>query len=327
MSKENTVRKLAWLTLLVWGAAACGSDKGSEEAPAPAVEEAPAPEKPAPKAVFEGPGLLLPKSVASWTISDPPRYFGPDNLYDLINGGAEVYTEMGLERMVTCDYRSPEHPNITVTVEIYDMGSPLGAFGRVARFLNGQADPSAAGKGLPGDLEKRGLFGDTDVVFWKGKYLTHLTLMDESPDATMETIKAKGKQILPGFVTATAAAVKEDAPAPEALANLPAENQLEGSQAWEPKNLAGVNDLGPGFSARYKSGEAEWTLFFTDEKADEKQAEELQGKVTAEALGKPAAAKKAGKRLIGYVTGGESLDKEVEKTIRKQLDELAKGLR
>ena len=47
----------------------------------------------APEAVFEGPGEMVPKTVDGFEISSNPRYFGPGNLYDLINGGAEIYAE------------------------------------------------------------------------------------------------------------------------------------------------------------------------------------------------------------------------------------------
>ena len=105
---------------------------------------------------FEGPGALLGRQVGDWRISSAPRYFGPDNLYDLINGGAEIYVEFGLTKMVTVDYKAPDRKTQTVTVEVYDMGTPNGAFGRVARFLDGLVDPSGAGDGLPADLAELG---------------------------------------------------------------------------------------------------------------------------------------------------------------------------
>ena len=64
---------------------------------------------------------------------------------------------MGLVKMVTSDYKSQAHATITVTVEIYDMGSSLGALGRVGRFLAGRSDPSKAGEGLPEALREYAL--------------------------------------------------------------------------------------------------------------------------------------------------------------------------
>jgi hypothetical protein len=279
------------------------------------------------KIVLKGPGKLLPQKMPDWTFTGAPRYFGPSNLYDLINGGAEIYVELGLKEMVTADYKSKKQRAVTVTLEIYDMGSPLGAFGRVARFLNGQSDPSRAGEGLPEALSTRGLLGDTDLIFWKGRHLVHVTAMDESPEATPESMAKLGKALLPEFATACARAITEDAPFPSEVAAFPKEHLIARTEAWEPKTLAGHADLGPGFSARYQEGETRWTLFVTAPIDDAKALEAKLTKLGGDAAGKKTGALRTSKRIAGYVADVDQVPPKDAALVQKQLEALAAAFR
>jgi hypothetical protein len=262
--------------------------------------------EPAAEMVFEGPGALLSREVDGWKISSAPRYFGPDNLFDLINGGAEIYVEFGLVRMVTADYRTPSSKTQTVTVEVYDMGTPNGAFGRTARFLEGLADPSESGKGLPAELVDLGILGEGDLVFWKGKYLGHMTLLEEDPAADIAAIAEAGKQILPRFAAFLASRIQGPAAIPEVFARFPAEGRIGRSEAWFPGDVLGIEGLGAGYAMRYKSGEHAWTAFATEEFADAKAAESAWKSVkSAVAEGRRVALKVAGERVVGLVQDSE----------------------
>lgn len=255
-----------------------------------------------PEAVFQGPGTLLPKSVADFALAADPRYFGPDNLYDLINGGAEIYRDYGLVQMVTADYRDPARETISVTLEIYDQGSFLGALGRMARFLAERIDPKDAGKGLPAELEQQGIFSGMDIIFYKNKYLVHLTLLDESPSATPESMEKAGMEILPKFVNAVGEKIPQSPDLPQELRAFPEEHKVARSESWEPKNLAGVVGLGAGFSARYQREKIAWRLFATEETADPKSLQKLLYEKHGDQLEKKRLFfKVAKKRLLGFV--------------------------
>ena len=171
--------------------------------PSPETSEVAArkPESPAVEATFEfrGPGQHLPKAVGAFRVANAPRYFDRSNLYNLINGGSEVYISLGLKEMVTADYTSKDKPKVTVTVEIYDMASPKNASARFQKFLAGWEDPSSAGKGLPDSMTKRGLLGSANASFWKEQYLVNVTVLDESDSASKETMTLLGAQLLPEF--------------------------------------------------------------------------------------------------------------------------------
>ena len=284
------------------------ADRGAAPDPAgPGEAATPAEEK----MVFEGPGKRLPREAGAWRLASAPRYFGPDNLYDLINGGAEIYVQLGLEKMVTADYRSPKLDGVTVTAEIYDMGSPRGAFGRTARFLESLVDPSDAGEGLPEAWADRGILGDGDLKLWKDRYLVHLTWLDESADATPESIGAASRAHLPKIAEAIRAKIEDDAPAPPAVERFPEDGRIARSEAWTPDDVLGIEGLGPGFTARYEVGEARLTAFATEELADEQAAAAAWKAVKSdEARDRRIAVQVAGKRVVGLVASGDAASGE-----------------
>lgn len=297
-------------------AASCSSDPERPNAPRPVAESRTGVQSaPTGEMVFEGPGTKLVEQVGEWKIAGPPRYFGPNNLWDLIDGGAEIYVEFGLVKMVTADYKSVARPTQTVTVEVYDMGSPNGAFGRTARFLEGLADPSGAGQGLPAGIAERGILGDGDLVTWKGRYLIHATLLEENPAADPAEIARIGKEVLPGFAEAASARIEGRTALPEVFGRFPAEGRIGRSEAWFPGDVLGIAGLGSGFAVRYAKGGVSWTAFATERFTDAKAAEAAWKSVkSAGADGRRLAIKIAGERVVGLVQEGEPglTDEEAE---------------
>ena len=306
----NVISTLFAILTLFFASSCSSSDPGRKTPAAESPDTKAAKEEPAkePEMVFEGPGELLPRDISGWAISSPPRYFGPENLYDLINGGAEIYVEFGLEKMVTAEYRKDGVDGLSVTAEVYDMGGVLGAFGRTARFLEGQKDPSKAGVGLPEGMASRGILGDGDLVVWKDGVLVHLTLMDERPDATADSIGEMGRKVLP-MVAGSILSRVEDAPsAPEVFGLFPEEKRMARTEAWHPTDLMGISGLGKGFSVRYTDGDVSWTAFATvemDEKAVSAAWERAKG---AEADGRRLVARPSGKRLVGLTLDAGEMD-------------------
>ncbi|MDD5306828.1 MAG: hypothetical protein PHU25_05855 [Deltaproteobacteria bacterium] len=280
--------------------------------------------------VFEGPGAVLPRTVGAWKVKSSPRYFGPDNLYDLIDGGADVYTRFGMTRMVTADYGDATRPQLTATVEIYDMGGAKNAYGRAARFLSGRTDAAVAGQGLPSGLESRGVFGGADAVFWKSRFLVHLTLLDESPSATPESMSAAGRELLPPFASAIASAIADDPPPPPDLSLFPSADRVARGDAWEPADLLGIPGFGEGFSVSYSKAGKTWIAVSSPSFASESDAQAAQLRVSKGLVkgalrdGRRIALAAAGHRLVGIVDEGEP--PLAATRLSSVLAELAKGM-
>jgi hypothetical protein len=64
--------------------------------------------------------------VGGWTPLAESSDYGPEDLWELINGAADAFLSYGFQGVRVQDYGAGE---LSVTVQVYDMGSPLNAFG------------------------------------------------------------------------------------------------------------------------------------------------------------------------------------------------------
>ena len=67
-----------------------------------------------PKQKFE---LNLPEVINSWSLSEKPDIYAGDDLFQHINGGAEIYHEYGFIRVISGVYKNRELKSINA--EIY----------------------------------------------------------------------------------------------------------------------------------------------------------------------------------------------------------------
>lgn len=127
----------------------------------------------------EGISLLLPESdeVENWTEFDLPQQVEGEDLFTLINGGAEIYHEYGFRQAVNHSYESNDGK--AINVEIYEMASPESAFG-IYSFKTGDE-----GEEVP--FGNNGLLESYYLNFWKGNYLVTLVGFDTEPE-TVEII-------------------------------------------------------------------------------------------------------------------------------------------
>lgn len=70
---------------------------------------------------------LLPDTIHGWQAEGQGAIYSPDNLYEHINGGAELYRSYGFRQSLNRLYTRPQQPDIIV--DVFDMGSAASAFG------------------------------------------------------------------------------------------------------------------------------------------------------------------------------------------------------
>src|SRR3972149_657216 len=77
-----------------------------------------------------GDASLLPRlAKRSWTAAEPARTFGPENLYEEIDGGAELFLPFGF-RDLTVGFVSPAgNDKAEVRLELFRHETPRDAFG------------------------------------------------------------------------------------------------------------------------------------------------------------------------------------------------------
>ena len=96
---------------------------------------------------------------------DKPEIYEGDYLFDLINGGAELYYEYGFEKVLSVHYADPSNSNIQV--EIYEMIDIASAYG-----IFSISQQTAEWFDQPGNLSA---VSEDYISFWQNKYYVTLS--------------------------------------------------------------------------------------------------------------------------------------------------------
>jgi len=113
-------------------------------------------------------GVLLPaqEELPGWKISQEPMVYAGDHLFELINGGADIYLEYGFSQVVSVQYTDPSQN--TIQVEIYEMTDSDAAYG-IFSITQQQA---AAWSETYGNLSA---VNDDYISFWKSNYYVNMS--------------------------------------------------------------------------------------------------------------------------------------------------------
>lgn len=143
-----------------------------------------------------------------WKASGPPRIFIEQDLFNHIDGGAELYLEFGFARLRVQSYVNEESE---LAAELYEMTSPLGALG--IYLMN-------AGRETPWeDVPARNSSEDAQVVALKGRFL--LKISNFGTNALRPAMAALARMAL---------AAVSDEPFADPFAVLPASRRVAGSE-------------------------------------------------------------------------------------------------
>jgi hypothetical protein len=153
--------------------------------------------------------LPRPDDVPGWAAVDKPRVLDGDELFEYMDGGAEIYREYGFRRLVVQEYRNGTGESIVL--EVFEMKESGGAFG-IYTFKSSSSGQEA---GLGQDAR----LADYYLNFWKGPYLVTLT-----GDPSMET--SPGLVALAGAV---ASRIAVEGSRPPGVAALPRGGMVPGS--------------------------------------------------------------------------------------------------
>ena len=106
--------------------------------------------------------LTQPHLPKGWKCSGDAKTYDRSNLYELIDGEAEVYFPYGFKRAIAVSYASTDHPQDGVAAEIYEMGSDLDAFGVYSNYRD--ATSKLVGLGT------EGFASDTQAMFYRDRF-------------------------------------------------------------------------------------------------------------------------------------------------------------
>jgi len=155
----------------------------------------------------------LPARINGWEKSPEITFYTPKNLYEYIDGGAELYISYSFKQLLAMTYRKEGFPEIVV--DIFDMGCAADAFGV---FVHGSENVD---RSIDRDVESESAAGL--LTFWKGQYYISILAYPESAEKK-QTVLALGKHI--------AGLIVRSGEKPALLNRLPAENRVSGSTRY-----------------------------------------------------------------------------------------------
>ena len=157
-----------------------------------------------------------------WKMEGQPYGFSPQNLYEYINGEAEFFIAFGFIELTGANYTSVAGVKDTVTIDIYDMGNKLNAFGVFQSKRGGQASALNLGAASIGS--------DGYLAFYKDRFFVeiqaYITL--EKEKGRVETMAASITAHLPG-----------DNTPPSELFYFPEKNRIAGSERYIKGGILG----------------------------------------------------------------------------------------
>ncbi|MBI5481698.1 MAG: hypothetical protein HY906_22770 [Deltaproteobacteria bacterium] len=238
----------------------------------------------------------LPLEVSGWKRPARPQVYDASNLYEYLDGGAELYISFGVRRVLAFFYEKGKDREIKV--DVFDMGTSHNAFGIFAHGRERIETEVGQGSEYSAGL----------LTFWKDRYYVSVLGYPETEESRA-VVRALGR--------AVAALVPRNGPLPPLVGLLPRPHLVPASvryfrhHVWlnsacfvAPDNLLGIGKGTEAVLARYAPPGGKHVLVLV-EYADAKAAASARRTFAARYLGSPAAGvtrvkeRFAGIRIVG----------------------------
>jgi len=173
-----------------------------------------------------------------WRLLEPVRSFGPDTLYEEIDGEAELFLPYGMERLTVAVLGRAARPGAEIRLELFRMASPRDAYGIWSQYRY----PDQEVLRIP---PSEAIVSDTSADFFRGD--TFVRVRSKPGDGSRSDgigIATEIVALLPG-----SGAPPDEA---EALDTLP--GRVPGSILYQKRAMLGYECLAPGFEAKFSTG-------------------------------------------------------------------------
>ncbi|MDX1778952.1 MAG: DUF6599 family protein, partial [Thermodesulfobacteriota bacterium] len=188
--------------------------------------------------VLAGSGImkLLPISSAAgtWKLESKHSYT-PDDLYNYINGAADLFISYGFVELGGAHYSYGTDGQGTVVVDIYGMGKKLNAFG----VFQSKRDPEVPLL----DIGAGAIGNETYIFFYKDRFYVEIQAF--SPDGQKSSAALT-------MAREVAGRIRGDASLPAELGYLPEADQVMGSVLYITGGILGHGFLDKGLLCDYR---------------------------------------------------------------------------
>jgi hypothetical protein len=184
-----------------------------------------------------------PSELTGFKVTEDPRHYNRENLWDYMNGGAPGYLAYGFKEMVTFHVMKMEN-GPEVAVDVYDMGDSLNAFGiySVERLPDGRDAPYGID----------GFKSDKMLAFWQGSYYVKLRAYDATPET------AQSLSLLAQVITQK---LPKEGGRPPLLSIFPEKGKLERSERYLRRDVLGQDYFTNGYRVEYGKDGSTYQVF------------------------------------------------------------------
>ncbi len=197
---------------------------------------------------FELADLVPDADRSGWEMAEESAEYFPESLYEYLNGGAPQYLSFGFQKLINTRYVYQGDDLRSVTLDLFEMQSPLGAYG-----IYSSGRPRTASVH---DWGVEGYRSGTIAAAWNGNEYVHGSA-DENDPVLIE--------LLDRVIAHAVGAVPGEPQMPWMVKVLPSADRIPFSDRYVGKDLLGHSFLPGGVLAEYNLGEgAEGLLFVSD---------------------------------------------------------------
>lgn len=199
----------------------------------------------------------------SWATGQTVERYGPNNLYEKINGRADQYLAYDVQGLEVQGFTASAGDGRFVDVYLYDMGTPLNAFG----IYSAERTPGAETV----DLGQEGYDAGGSIFFHAGRFYAQVIPGAADADSLQaaRAIATAVEQGLPADATATTTTF-------DPTEMLPAEGLAEDSVQYVKEDALGLGFLTNATVANYTVGDDYLTVFVIHEASPEAAAQTLK---------------------------------------------------
>jgi len=174
---------------------------------------------------------LLPE-INDWKLTENPHSYDKENLYEYINGNCELYFSYGFKELISAYYQNVTDPSQEISVDIYDMGRALNAFGVYSSMIHPDYSYDTIGN--------EAIISSQEIRLWQNRYEIEIR----------SNFSENAAEIMKHFAQTISRKIPAEIPLAE-FQWLIKENQIPHTFKYVASGFLGQDSLPGGFEALY----------------------------------------------------------------------------